>query len=181
MKIIETNNYIKLAGKIPKRETTPYNPWAVCTDRVGREDKKNYEKCVQHVKEQNRKENENSKPAMEGQVYSPKTEDEYLSKNKGKLHRKGVPRKQKMDNDEFLRKFRKTKYEPQYAEKKEDIKESADKGWPKKLKKGRFTEWCKRNGFSGPSRSCADKAMNSDDASVRGMASFYINTTLKKK
>ena len=54
-------------------------------------------------------------------------------------------------------------------------------GWPKKLKKGRFTEWCKRNGFSGPSKACADKAMKSDNASVRGMASFYSNTTLKKK
>lgn len=49
-------------------------------------------------------------------------------------------------------------------------------GWPKDLKKGRFTEWCKRNGFDGPSKSCADKALKSDDKSVRGMASFYLNT-----
>ena len=49
-------------------------------------------------------------------------------------------------------------------------------GWPKKLKKGRFTSWCKRNGFDGPSAACAKKAMQSDDASVRGMASFYMNT-----
>ena len=64
-----------------------------------------------------------------------------------------------------------------------DIYKEAKKedSWPKKLKKGRFTAYCKRHGFSGPSRACADKAMNSDDASVRGMASFYLNTTLKKK
>ena len=61
------------------------------------------------------------------------------------------------------------------------VKQAADEGWPKKLKKGRFTEYCKRNGFDGPCKACADKALKSDDASVRGMASFYINTTLKKK
>ena len=50
-------------------------------------------------------------------------------------------------------------------------------GWPKKLKTGRFTEWCKRNGFpGGPSIACVKKAMQSDDASVRGQASFYANT-----
>jgi len=49
-------------------------------------------------------------------------------------------------------------------------------GWPKKLDKGRFTEYCKREGFDGPCKACAEKAMKSDDASVRGMASFYLNT-----
>jgi len=44
------------------------------------------------------------------------------------------------------------------------------------LKKGRFTEYCKREGFEGPCKACAEKAMKSDDASVRGMASFYLNT-----
>ena len=56
------------------------------------------------------------------------------------------------------------------------------KKWiPKKMKKGRFTEWCKGNGFSGPSKACANKALKSDDASVRGMASFYLNVPAKKK
>jgi len=50
------------------------------------------------------------------------------------------------------------------------------KGWPQKLKKGRFTEYCKRQGFEGPCKACAQKALGSDDASVRGMASFYLNT-----
>ena len=44
------------------------------------------------------------------------------------------------------------------------------------LDKGRFTEYCKKQGFEGPCKECADKAMKSDDASVRGMASFYLNT-----
>jgi len=57
------------------------------------------------------------------------------------------------------------------AEEKKD-----DEGWPKKLKKGRFTEYCKKQGFEGPCKECADKAMKSDDESVRGMASFYLNT-----
>ena len=57
------------------------------------------------------------------------------------------------------------------------IKE-AEGDWPKSedLKKGRFTSYCKKNGFSGPCKECANKAMQSDDASVRGMASYYLNT-----
>ena len=49
-------------------------------------------------------------------------------------------------------------------------------GWPKKLREGRFTSYCKSQGFEGPCKACADKAFKSDDASVRGMASFYMNT-----
>lgn len=30
------------------------NPWAICTDSVGREDKDKYESCVKSVKKQNR-------------------------------------------------------------------------------------------------------------------------------
>jgi len=53
---------------------------------------------------------------------------------------------------------------------------AGDDGWPKKLKKGRFTSYCKSQGFDGPCKACAEKAMQSDDESVRGMASFYVNT-----
>ena len=45
-------------------------------------------------------------------------------------------------------------------------------GWPKKLKKGRFTKYC----GGKPTQACADKAMKSKDPSVRGMASFWRNT-----
>jgi len=52
-----------------------------------------------------------------------------------------------------------------------------DDGWPKKVKKGRFTKWCKDNDHpGGASIECAKKALDSDDASVRGMATFYMNT-----
>jgi len=57
----------------------------------------------------------------------------------------------------------------------------AEDGWPKKLEKGRFTTYCKTQGFTGPCKACAEKALKSPDASVRGMASFYLNTTLKQK
>ena len=40
------------------------------------------------------------------------------------------------------------------------------------LKKGRFTEWCKRHGFSGPTKACIEVAKKSKDRSVRGMAQF---------
>ena len=63
---------------------------------------------------------------------------------------------------------------------KQIIKE--EEGFPAsdELKKGRFTEYCKREGFDGPGIGCAEKAMDSDDASVRGMASFYMNTVKPK-
>lgn len=48
-------------SKFPKSETTPYNPWAVCTESVGREDKEKYERCVQHIKDQNRETNRGKK------------------------------------------------------------------------------------------------------------------------
>ena len=53
-------------------------------------------------------------------------------------------------------------------------------GWPKKVKKGRFTEYCKKNGFEGACIECAKKAMKSKDSSVRGMATFYMNTVKPK-
>lgn len=33
-----------------KKEEYEYNPWAVCTSKVGREDKEKYERCVLKVK-----------------------------------------------------------------------------------------------------------------------------------
>lgn len=52
--------------------------------------------------------------------------------------------------------------------------------WPKDLEEGRFTEYCKREGFNGPSIACAKKAAKSDDSSVRGMAAYYMNTVKPK-
>ena len=40
------------------------------------------------------------------------------------------------------------------------------------LKEGRFTNWCKRHGFSGVTKACIEVAKNSKDKSVRGMAVF---------
>ena len=119
MKIIETNSFKKIAGNIPESQLKPYNPFAVCKSRInGKEEPDKLERCIHHVKEQN----EETKPAMEGEVYSPKNEDEYLSKNKGKLHRKAVPKKEKSTWDDVVNKMRKTKYDPQYAKSKENLK-----------------------------------------------------------
>ncbi len=127
MKIIETNNFKKIAGKIPKSELEPYNPFAVCKSKINeKKEPAKLERCIKHIKKQNREENKDSKPAMEGEVYSPKTENEFLRRNKGKLERKGVPKKPGKNWDDVLNKMRKTKYEPQYAENKENIKESVD-------------------------------------------------------
>ena len=62
----------------------------------------------------------------------------------------------------------------------EELKNLGEDDWPKKVKKGRFTDYCKGAGFDGPGIGCAEKAMDSSDASVRGMASFYMNTVKPK-
>jgi len=58
MKILKTSNYIKKA-KYPKEEIEPYNPWAVCNDSTGgkKEEPAKFERCVNHVKEQNVEDN----------------------------------------------------------------------------------------------------------------------------
>lgn len=56
------------------------------------------------------------------------------------------------------------------------IEKEGEEGWPKKLKTGRFTNYCKESGMSGPSEACAKKAMESADEDVRGMASIYTNS-----
>ena len=78
------------------------------------------------------------------------------------------------DLAEILDEFRKTALADELDNTLTKI--AKEKGWPKKLKKGRFTSYCKSNGFDGPCKECAEKALKSDDASVRGMGSFYLNT-----
>jgi len=49
MKIVETNNYVKLAKE--KEEWDP-NPWAVCNSKIDKdEEPAKFERCVMHVKE----------------------------------------------------------------------------------------------------------------------------------
>lgn len=61
MKIIKTTNFEKLSkSKYPKEETEPYNPWAVCNKSTGgkKEEPEKFERCVKHIKDQNKKKNE---------------------------------------------------------------------------------------------------------------------------
>ena len=47
--------------KYPKEEMEPYNPFAVCTKSVGKDDKEKFERCVLKVKEQNKERNKKMK------------------------------------------------------------------------------------------------------------------------
>lgn len=84
-------------------------------------------------------------------------------------HAEDGTRKLSMTREEWVRIGQKAGWLGKKAEKD---------GWPEsdELEEGRFTEYCKQQGFEGPCKECAEKAMESDDASVRGMASFYLNT-----
>ncbi len=53
---------------------------------------------------------------------------------------------------------------------------SEAKGTLNEMEKGRFTVWCKKEGFEGPSEACAKKAMSGDNKDVHKMATFYRNT-----
>ena len=60
MKEIFTSNYLKISkNKYPRKETEPYNPWAVCNKSTGgkKEDPEKFERCVKYVKKQNREKN----------------------------------------------------------------------------------------------------------------------------
>jgi len=59
MKILKTSSYSKITkSKYPKEETTPYNPWAVCSDNIDKEkEPEKHERCVQHIKDKNREKN----------------------------------------------------------------------------------------------------------------------------
>lgn len=47
--------------------------------------------------------------------------------------------------------------------------------------KGKFTRWCKANGFPGPNSRCIAKARKSSNASVRKMANFAASAKKFKK
>ena len=46
-------NTSALRRKVMMREEEENNPWAICTAKVGREDKAKYERCVKSIKAQN--------------------------------------------------------------------------------------------------------------------------------
>jgi len=45
----------------------------------------------------------------------------------------------------------------------------------KPSKRGSFTAWCKRQGFSGPNSSCVAKGLRSKNPSIRRKANFSRN------
>ena len=119
MKIIETNLFLKLA-KIPKSELEPYNPFAVCSTSVGTEDTPARERCIKHIKKQNKEKNNGKKkkdkkeaslntekPSWTPNVVPPAEEDQFLEDTKGvEPHKKRPPRRtgnKDMSQDEFLR------------------------------------------------------------------------------
>lgn len=68
MKDIETESFTKLSkSKYPKSETTPYNPWAVCNKSTGgkKEDPDKFERCVHHLKSQNKEKHKGKKKKEE--------------------------------------------------------------------------------------------------------------------
>ena len=100
---------------------------------------------------------------------TPRSDDpEYL-----KGFKAGLAQKEKESGDDYSD-IRKSDLGPDRLEEDEGFPDSDE------LKKGRFTDYCKGAGFDGPGIGCAEKAMDSDDASVRGMASFYMNTVKPK-
>ena len=72
------------------------------------------------------------------------------------------------------------------SESDEDLMESIDKHFginkvdESDVEKGKFTSWCKKSGFEGPSIACAKKAMGGNSTSAHKMATFYMNTVQPK-
>lgn len=59
MKLLYSESFKRAKSKYPKSETEPYNPWAVCNKSTGgkKEEPEKFERCVRHLKDQNRKKN----------------------------------------------------------------------------------------------------------------------------
>lgn len=60
MKILTSGHFTRVSeGKYPEAEVEPYNPWAVCNKSTGgkEESPEKFERCVHHLKEQNKEEN----------------------------------------------------------------------------------------------------------------------------
>jgi anthranilate phosphoribosyltransferase len=125
MKEIISSQFEKMA-KIPQDELEPYNPFAVCNTSVGTKDTPKREKCIHHLKDKNKEENscaegeegmDETKPAGEGEVFTPRNEDEYVDRNRGvKVYRNGKPLPRgvntNMSQDEWLRLFWKDQEAP---------------------------------------------------------------------
>ncbi len=127
MKIISSEKYLKLAkSEYPKSETEPYNPWAVCNKSTGgkKEEPEKFERCVQHLKSQNRKKNKKKdmKSSEPGFVHTPEVEEEedregkYI-KDRGKYVRHNLPREQ----------FPEGEQDPKWKEILKRIKDQADR------------------------------------------------------
>lgn len=70
-------------NKYPKEEMEPYNPFAVCTKSVGRDDEEKYESCIQQVKQQNKERNMKKKEKRSA-------EDRLMEKVSGLMDDAGV-------------------------------------------------------------------------------------------
>lgn len=86
---------IQAKSKIPKDELKPYNPFAVCNTSVGTEDSPKRERCIHHIKDQNKKKNKGKKAQVieqnKKEVGSDECGDKWLnllSKERGEASEK---------------------------------------------------------------------------------------------
>jgi len=69
VKRISSESFLRLSkSKYPKDEVEPYNPWAVCNKSTGGKKKapEKFERCVHHLKEQNKEDNEKAVKKKKG-------------------------------------------------------------------------------------------------------------------
>jgi len=92
VKLLKIANYLEKIAK-------DYNPWAVCTESVGRDDKEKYEKCVMDIKKKNQEDKEQKKEATTHGLKQATFENDseyvehWISQIKGKSRSKHDERK----------------------------------------------------------------------------------------
>ena len=118
MKTIRTASFNKLSKK---KEWDP-NPWAVCTDSVGREDKDKYERCVQKVKQK-----QNTKPAKMPKNYRTQwnSDDDFSDKLRDEFSGNSEKKKDDALNDKWEQLTSK-KRQPAFASKKDKKKKEPE-------------------------------------------------------
>ena len=118
MKVIKTASYQKLSKK---KEWNP-NPWAVCTDSVGRENPDKYERCVQKVK--SKQTNDKLKDKKDAKERLPwDSEQDFFDRIKDEFSGYSEQKKEDAMNDKWKMLMEKSKKkEPAYAKSKKDKK-----------------------------------------------------------
>jgi len=142
-----------------KKKKSKYNPWAICTSSVGREDKDKFERCVKDVK-RNVREGKNPHQVIVEMALEKMIEKHISPRMTKKDLLKTAPPKIKPGTKEkpgTLDPFKNPKHQPKP---KAEVKEQGTKTAPPKIKPGTKTKPGTSDPFKNPKHQPKPKALD---------------------